>query len=173
MDLVATVSEVIDFRSFSSLWYWIAVAALWSAAGNRVLGVPWDLVRQARRGSAAAAGDAAQLVRIHCRRQLGLARASGLWIVGIVAWLLTSLALLGFGYGIELAQAVLAMALPMTLAGALNLRAAARVEAAAPEGAALAALLVRQRRRLQALGALSIFLTALWGMYVNLTAPII
>jgi hypothetical protein len=45
----SNVFEVIDMRSFSSLWYWIALAVMWSSASHYVLGVPFDLVQRARR----------------------------------------------------------------------------------------------------------------------------
>ena len=32
-----TVLELIDMRSFSSLWYWIGLAVLWSSASHWVL----------------------------------------------------------------------------------------------------------------------------------------
>ncbi len=36
MDWYATVFELIDMRSFSNLWYWIALAVVWYAAGPDV-----------------------------------------------------------------------------------------------------------------------------------------
>ena len=34
-------------RSFSNLWYWIALAVLWSTVSHWVLGVPFDMVQRA------------------------------------------------------------------------------------------------------------------------------
>ena len=47
--LVRNVFELIDMRSFSNLWFWIALAVLWSSVSHWVLGVPWDMVMRARK----------------------------------------------------------------------------------------------------------------------------
>jgi hypothetical protein len=47
--VVPIVFEVIDMRSFSNLWYWIALAVLWSSTSHWVLGVPFDMIQRARR----------------------------------------------------------------------------------------------------------------------------
>ena len=46
MDFYASVSEVIDLRSFSNLWFWIALAVMWSTVSHWVMGVPWDMVQR-------------------------------------------------------------------------------------------------------------------------------
>ena len=57
MDLTDTILDVIDPRSFSSLWYWIVLAVAWSSASHWVLGVPFDVVTRARRHGGQAALD--------------------------------------------------------------------------------------------------------------------
>ncbi|MGA1234851.1 MAG: hypothetical protein ACO3VR_13085 [Lutimaribacter sp.] len=49
------LTMVVNFGSFSSVWYWIALAVMWSTAAHWVLGIPFDMVSRAR-----AAGGAAQ-----------------------------------------------------------------------------------------------------------------
>ena len=49
MDLIDTLVELIDMRSFSNLWFWIALAVVWSSASHWILGVPIDLVYRAGR----------------------------------------------------------------------------------------------------------------------------
>jgi hypothetical protein len=173
VDWYQTVFDVIDLRSFSNLWYWIALAVLWSSASHWVLGVPWDIITRAHRHGGQAEADMQLLVGVNVRRLLYIARTAGLWLVGIVAFLLTALGLSGFWYGVEFAQAVFLLAAPMTVVGALSLRTAARIEAEAPDAEALWHRLVRHRLAVQGIGIVAIFATAMWGMWQNLNAAVL
>ncbi len=166
VDFYARVSEVIDLRSFSNLWFWIALAVMWSTASHWVIGVPWDLVQRARRRGGAAGEDVNQLSRIYAGRLRHIGTSAGLWIVALAAFLLTSLGLLGFRYGIEFAQALFCLGFPMMLVGGLSLRTAFRIEDLS--GRELYRALAAHRRQVQGLGVVSIFVTAMWGMYQNL-----
>lgn len=163
-----TVLEVLDARSFSSIWYWLAVAAAWSLATHRVLGVPWDVVARAERLGGEAEDDLHDALRVSVLRLVRAADEWGLWLLGLASAALTSLGLLGFLYWVEFAQAAFLLAAPMTVAGALTLRAARDLAAGRARGDRLYARLRRHRLTVQALGAASIFVTALWGMYLNL-----
>jgi hypothetical protein len=169
----SNVFEVLDFRSFSSLWYWIAVAVMWSSASHWILGVPFDLVQRARRRGGQAADDMAQLAHINARRLLALAEASGTWLLGIGSALLTMLALLGFFYGLELAQALFFLALPMALLSLMSLSTARHIQAREMDTDMLGRRLARQRLWTQGLGVVSIFLTAIWGMYRILSTGVL
>ena len=167
MDWYETVFELIDMRSFSNLWYWIALAVVWSSASHYVLGVPYDMVTRAARQGGQAEADLHDVVRIRVARLLYIQEVSGLVMVGLGAALLTTLALLGFVYGVEFAQAVVLIAAPMTLVGWLGIRCAREIAARELHGEALRDRLRRQRAVIQAIGFLSIFVTAMWGMYQN------
>ena len=169
MDWPNAVFEVIDTRSFSSLWFWIALAVTWSMASHWVLGVPYDMVARAARRGGAAAHDLEEMVRVNVDRTLYIARAGGLWLVGALSFALTMLALLGFLYRVEVAQALFCLLLPLSLVWVMGLRAARRIRAGALTGDALRRELRAQRLFTQAVGMLAIFLTALWGMYQNLS----
>jgi hypothetical protein len=168
---IETALEVIDLRSFSNLWFWIALAALWSSAAHWAVGVPFDLVRRAIRGDERAAYDVEALARIHARRLMHQAEVAGVLTVGLTFFTLAVLATLGFVYGIEPAQAVFLLLLPLSLLAWLNLRTARRVEEA--DLATLVRLLYRHRRIVQAVGVASILATAMWGMWVNVTASVL
>jgi len=163
-----SVFELIDMRSFSNLWYWIALAVLWSSASHYVLGVPFDMVTRARRLGGQAAADLDDLVRVNVNRQLHIARVAGVWSVAIASCLVTLLAVLGFVYRVEFCQALLLLVLPMVVLAAMRIRTARRIAGEAAQGEALWRLLARLRLWTQALGILSIFVTATWGMYMNL-----
>jgi len=168
LDWTGSLFEVIDRRSFSSLWFWIVLAVVWSTASHWVLGVPFDMVMRARRHGGQTLTDLEDMVRINVNRLLYIAGTSGLWIAGFITFALTALALLAFWYGIEFAQAVVLIALPMTVVGAMSLATARRIEAERPQGPDLFRSLARHRFWTQVIGMVSIFVTAMYGMYQNL-----
>ncbi|MFN3847656.1 MAG: component of SufBCD complex [Paracoccaceae bacterium] len=160
---------LIDMRSFSSLWYWIALAVLWSSVSHWVLGVPFDLINRARKHGGEAAEDLAALTRINARRMLYISRNGGLWGIGFTAFLLTILGMLAILYRVELAQAIFLMFAPMVLVTYLSLRVALRVERDAPIGEALVRVLMRHRFVVQLIGMIAIFVTAMFGMFQNIS----
>ncbi len=167
MDLQQSIFELIDTRSFSNMWYWIALAVVWSTASHWVLGVPFDMVQRARKHGGQAETDVEDMVRIHCRRLLYIGKVSGLWIIGIACFFLTGLAGIGFFYQVELAQAVFLIALPLSIVGAMSLSTARLIADQGLEGDALYNRLARHRVWVQVLGIVAIFVTAMWGMYQN------
>ena len=160
--------ELIDLRSFSNLWYWIALGVIWSSASHWVLGVPYDMVVRARREGGQALADLETLIRINTARMLFFSRERGPWLVGLVCFSVTVLGLLGFVYASEFAQAVLFLVIPLCILGYLSLSAAIKVEAGEGVGEPLFRRLFWHRLSVQVLGMASIFVTSLYGMYVNL-----
>lgn len=159
---------LIDMRSFSNLWYWIGLAVLWSSVSHRVMGVPFDMITRARKHGGEAADDLATLSRINANRLLYISRSAGIWVIAITCFLLTLLTLLAVVYSIEFAQAVLLLFAPMVLVSYLSLRTALKIETEEPVGEALVRRLLRHRFGVQLIGMVSIFLTAMFGMYQNL-----
>jgi len=170
VDWTGTVFELIDTRSFSDLWYWIALAVVWSRASHYVIGVPYDMVTRAAREGGQAQADLEDIVRIRGARHLRIVEAAGPWLVALVALALSVLLLLGFFYGVEFAQAMALIALPLTAVGWVSV-ATARAAAQGPlTGEALRRRMTRHRATVQVIGMVSVFVTALWGMYRNLDA---
>jgi hypothetical protein len=169
LDLHQTIFEMIDMRSFSNLWFWIALAVLWSTASHWVIGVPYDMIVRARRHGGQAEVDLEDIVRVNVNRLLHIGRVSGLWLLGLGCFLLTGLFVLGFAYGLEFAQAVFLLALPMSILFLLSLSTARRIAERELSGEDLRARLTRHRVYTQMLGVVSIFVTSLWGMYQNLS----
>jgi hypothetical protein len=89
-------------------------------------------------------------------------------LLTFLAFALTSLAILAFAYDVELAQAVFLLAFPLTLVGALSLSTSQVIAREQPEGEALYARLSKHRVITQFIGMISIFVTAMFGMYQNL-----
>ena len=159
--------EVIDLRSFSNLWYWIVLAVMWSTVSHWVLGVPFDLVVRARRGQEQAAHDLRILTEVNVNRLLSLAEYSGPAMASGAAFFLTVLATLGWGYNNEFSQAVFLLAMPMMLIGIWSIRTAHKLRASGYQD--VPSVLRWHRVGVQALGVVFIFITAFWGMWVNVT----
>ncbi len=168
VDLVQLIFELIDMRSFSNLWYWIALGVIWSSASHWVLGVPHDMIQRARREGGAALEDLETLVRINVGRMLYIGRASGAFLLAFFCFVLTTLSLLAFYYDVEFAQAVLFMFIPLAILGLLALRSARLIEQGEGQGDALFRRLFRHRLSTQVLGMVAIFVTSLYGMWQNL-----
>ena len=162
------IFDLIDMRSFSNLWYLIALGVIWSSASHWVLGVPYDMVYRARREGGQALDDVETMVRINVARMLHTSRNHGPVLIGVVCFLITVLGLLGFLYAIEFAQAVLFLFVPLVVLGYLSLRTSVKVEAGEGQGDALFRRLGRHRLSVQVLGMVSIFVTSLYGMWVNI-----
>ena len=168
MDWSEALIQVIDLRSFSSVWYWIGLAVVWSSVSHWVLGVPYDLIMRARRNKGQDLEDMTDLVRINVRRMLNIAQSAGLLITGFISFVLTSLVVLGFYYDVELAQALFLLALPLSIVGAVSLSTCRLIFARNPEPEDLFAILLRHRVWTQIIGMAAIFVTAMYGMYQNL-----
>lgn len=170
MDWYTTVFEVIDMRSFSNLWFWIALAVMWSSASHWVLGVPWDMILRARKRGDQALVDMEAMIAINVRRILYIAQESGLLMAGFWFFVLTCVVLLGFVYDREFAQAVFLLGLPMSLVWLLSVFTATRIRDRALQGRALINCLTRHRTYIQMIGVVSIFVTAMWGMLQAMSA---
>lgn len=168
LDLYQTLFEVIDMRSFSNLWFWIAVAVIWSSASHWVIGVPYDMVLRARRQGEQALVDLEDMVRINVNRILMIAQVSGLWILGFTCFFMTMLVMLATFYRFEFAQAVLLLAFPLTIVAVLSVSTAQQIHEESATDALLIKRLTRHRVYTQIIGMISIFVTAMWGMYQNL-----
>ena len=115
-----------------------------------------------------ALADLQEMVRINVNRLLYIGKVSGLILLAFLAFLLTSLGIMAFYYDVEFAQAVFLLAFPMTLVGALSMATANIIARDQPQGDALYARLHKHRVITQFIGMISIFVTAMFGMYQNL-----
>ena len=168
LDLYQTLFEVIDMRSFSNLWFWIAVAVIWSSASHWVIGVPYDMVLRARRHGDEALTDLEDMVRINVNRILYIAQVSGLWILGFTCFFMTILVMLAVFYSFEFAQALWLLAVPLSFVALLSLSTAQRIRDEGATEALLIKRLMRHRIQTQIIGMVAIFVTAMFGMYQNL-----
>jgi hypothetical protein len=168
LEVYRMIFELIDMRSFSNLWYWIALSVFWSTSSHWILGIPNDLIRRAKRDGGQTQIDLEQIARVNVARLLFIARTAGVWIVAAQFFITTALFVLAVGYAVEFAQAVLCLLVPGTVVGLLTLRTAAMIETAQLSGPDLHRRLNRHRMSIQGIGVVSIFFTAMFGMYQNM-----
>jgi hypothetical protein len=168
MAMTTLIFDLIDFRSFSNLWYWIALCVIWSSASHWVVGVPYDMVWRAKREGGQVMSDLETLVRINVGRMLWHSREYGPWMVGVLTFIVSTLGLLAGFYRSEFALAFLLILLPLAFLGYISLRAALKIEAGEGQGEALLRRMFLTRTAVQGLGMVSIFVAAMVGMYVNL-----
>ncbi|WP_291726945.1 component of SufBCD complex [Leisingera sp. F5] len=169
MDLLHIIYEMIELRSFSNLWYWIALAVLWSTASHWILGVPYDMVQRAQRNGGQAERDLEDIVRVNVNRLLYIAEVSGPWMVALSCFVMSGLAVLGFVFLLEIAQAVFLLVFPMAVVGLISFLTARRISQEGARGEVLRKRLAFCRLYVQVVGVISIVVTAFWGMYQNLT----
>ncbi|MGB3316258.1 MAG: component of SufBCD complex [Albidovulum sp.] len=173
MDWKTLIFDLIDLRSFSNLWYWIALAVTWSTASHWVLGVPYDMVLRARRSGGQAETDLEDMVRINVNRILYITREAGLILITFFAFVLTTLVMLGFVYRNEFSQALILIAAPLSVVALMSVATALRIEATGERGEALRRRLSVHRVGVQIIGMISIFITAIWGMLQNFNVSIL
>jgi hypothetical protein len=173
VDIVDTVLEVIDLRSFSNLWYWIALATLWSSVSHWVLGVPHDMIQRARREGGQAQADVEDLVRININRLLTVVDRGAWMLAGTAAFWLTSLAVLAFWYDVEFAQALFLLMAPMAVVIWVSVRSSRKIVAEGGTGDPLFRRLTIHRRTVQVIGMLSITVAAFYGTWQNLSVSIL
>lgn len=173
MDWTKLIFDLIDLRSFSNLWYWIALAVTWSSTSHWVLGIPYDMVLRARRNGGQAEADLQDIARINVTRILYIVREAGVILLALVAFALTSLGLLGFAYRVEFCQAVFLIAAPLSIVGFMSVSTARRIETEGDRGETLHRRLALHRVGVQVIGMISIFVTAMWGMLQNFNFSIL
>ncbi|WP_425038761.1 component of SufBCD complex [Primorskyibacter sp. S187A] len=172
-DVYTSVFELIDMRSFSNLWYWIALAVMWSTASHWVLGVPFDMVSRARKYGGQTMIDLEDLTRINVNRLLFIGRMAGIWLVAVFCFILSGLFTAGFVLANEFAQATFLLVFPLSIIWLLSVNTAKLIEMQELHGEALCRRITRHRFHIQVLGILFIFVTAMWGMYQNFSMGVL
>lgn len=131
------ILTLLDSRSFGSVWFWMMLVFIWTAGGRRITGVPVDVVHAVARPDAGDAEDPAALTLLDWL-SLTLPRwqvsgGSGAVLLGLAAFILSALGLLGFVYELEMAQALVLLALPFAVVFLMEMRLAHRLRAVLAE----------------------------------------
>ena len=170
MDWTLALSRLIDLQTFASVWYWLAVIVTWSVASNWLIGVPFDILFGARKLGEAELADLENLVEINVRRIVKTNAIVGASIVALIAFGLSALGMMGFYYQLELAQGLFALSAPLTLIVLVNMRLAHQLHRAPLNGRDLVKKLFIVRLWTQIIAMVSLFFTAMYGMYFTISA---
>ncbi|RNF34208.1 hypothetical protein [Paracoccus methylarcula] len=186
MPQIDGIISFLDSRSFGTIWYWLVVIGMWSVSGRNIIGVPVEIVIRARRAMSRDEMDGSALVSLLDwlsltlpRWQLG--RREGAIFLGVTVFLVTSLAGLGFGHDLEMAQALTLLLLPFLILFWMRVRLAYRLtpllqnEEADQQLETIAREAIRRmiwhRRLVTLLSILAVAITALWGVLWSLMHP--
>ncbi len=167
-----SIFEFLDYDTFLSIWYWALVIISWSLTCHYTLGVPFDVVVRADRMGGQYAQDCDQLALIHARRIDTVLRRGGPFIAGFSAFVLVSLATLGFWFGYDIATALFMIGAPIGLAGILGARLSLRVLVGMISGEQLRRMIAKRRFWDQVIGVCAIFITALISAWHALSAEL-
>ena len=170
MDWTLALARLIELETFASVWYWMAVIVTWSVASNWLIGVPFDMLFRARKLGEVEIADLEALVDINVRRIVSTNDTFAVAFVGLAAFILSALAITSFGYGFELAQGLFVLAAPLTIIVIVNMRLAYQLYAAPLQGRALVRRLFAVRLWTQVIGMISLFFTAMYGIYQAILA---
>lgn len=180
------VISFLDSRSFGSIWFWLVLVGLWSAMGRTVIGVPADVLLRARRAQRDEPEGTAVIVLLDWlsltlpRWHMG--RREGVVFLAVTAFLLTSLAIMGFRYDLEMAQALTLLLVPLLILFVLRLRLARKLipmlEAGqlgevpvADVGAVAVRSMSRHRHLVTILSIIAVMVAVFWGMWWMLLHP--
>lgn len=178
------ILTILDSRSFGSIWFWLLLTLAWTLAGRRIAGVPSDVLSAVRKPEPPV--DSAALLLLDWlsltlpRRQIGPTEA--MVMMTVAAFTLTTLFMLGFFYGLEMAQALVLLLLPFAVLFVTEARLSRRLFAiahAAETGALSindaaqqsAKLMLRQRVAINVGSVLAIAVTAWRGAIWIATHP--
>ncbi|MGZ3217388.1 hypothetical protein [Paracoccus sp. T5] len=179
MPQVNSLIGLLDSRSFMTIWYWLALVGMWSATGRSVLGVPTEVLARASAAQAAGQAEGAAVITLLDWLSLVLPRwqldtREGALFLAVTSFLLSSLAVLGFVFWLEMAQAMVLLLVPFWLLFWMRIRLARRlvplVEAAQDGQMELSQVAARavhlmswHRRWVTLMSMVAIALTVLWG----------
>lgn len=151
--------EGLGTGSFESMWYWVLTVLVWTYAGNRVLGVPYDMLLRARR-LPPVADRVETLAHIAAERMGGLYDRVGVPIAAATGFGLAVLFGIAFGTGLELAAATFALVFPLSIVVYSTLRLALAVRRQRIAGPSLVRILARRRVWHMVIGTVAMLTTA-------------
>lgn len=166
------MARLIALNTFTSVWYWLAVIITWAVASNWLIGVPFDVLFRARKCAPQPLADLEGLVDINVRRIVTTNTTFGVVFTALIGFALTVLGVLSFVYQLELAQGVFILAAPLTLIVMINMRLAHQLHRVPLYGADLVRRLFVVRIWTQIVAMISMFFTAMYGMYMAISASV-
>ncbi|MBL4805771.1 MAG: component of SufBCD complex [Rhodobacteraceae bacterium] len=148
--------DLIELTSFWSIWYWIVMVVAWSMTAHWTLGVPHDAVIAAERKGGVFAQQCEDMAYINAQRLVYYFDKGGVYIIGFVAFFISSLGTAGYFFHIEFFQAMFILLAPLVLPNVFSVRLAYRLKTQQPVGEDLLKILFRRRLWNQVIGMVAI-----------------
>ena len=156
--------DLIELTSFWSIWYWVVVVIAWSMTAHWTLGVPYDAIINAERKGGVFAEQCESLAYINAQRLVYYFEKAGLYIIGIITFLLSGIGTAGYFLGIEFFQALFVLLTPLVVPNIFSVRLAFKLKSVQPVGADLRKMLLRRRLWNQVIGLVAIVLACTAGI---------
>ena len=119
--------DILDARSFASIWYWLGFGLIWTSVTRGAFGIPPAIIRQARRGDGTAARQLLAWLRL-VMPAWRIGGGEGALLAAGIGFLLTSVWVLAFHHGLQLPQALVPLVGPLTVLLVLRIRLAWRLD---------------------------------------------
>ncbi len=165
------VADAVNLRAFSALWYWVVLALLWIGLSQFILGVPLYLLARARRGDALSRRHIQMVAQFQANEILKTNEIVRMLWIGAAAFLVSALVVLGWGYGVEVCQALLFLIVPIIGAGGLSILTARRM--AKRNFETILEDLHTHRIIMNLIMVVVFAATVFWGLYANMTARVL
>ena len=163
--------EIVNSRSFTSIWYWVVFALLWTRATHWTLGVPYKDLQNARSFGGQYATDFRIQIQINVRKTLAVYERHSLVLTVSLSFLLGMVFTLGFHFYIQMMQAIFLLMMSQIMVSVLSIHLAKRIRNQKYVGDKLYSAYLLHRRTKQCLGAIAIFFAAFLGVSQTLFLP--
>lgn len=187
MPLFDGLFSFLDNRSFGTIWFWLVFVGIWMSNAREIVGVPLHVLMAARKAQKADAPDGQEVLTLLDWLSLTLPHwqlgpREGAVILGVASFFLTALAILGFGYDLEMAQALTLLLVPLHILFWMRIRLARGISPLLKVGQTgiqplteISAEIIRRmiwhRRGFMLLVILSGMIAGLWAMLWSLMHP--
>lgn len=161
-------AEIMTADGFSNPWYWLLVAIVWVRCIQTTLGIPSDVMRNAKNDDPQAKADALNLLDIHIRNTTDEFNQFGAYLVATMTFVLASIATMGFWNDVPVLQGAFFIAFPMALIGAMGIRLASKLKGTGITWDHLCSVYRRQFWLKLSLGVFFIFTSMIWAVYLEI-----
>ncbi|MEM7242125.1 MAG: hypothetical protein AAF429_08065 [Pseudomonadota bacterium] len=161
------LADILNSRSFFSIWYWIFLAVTWAHLTHFSLGIGYHDVRHADRVKGQAMQDLETIVAINLRNTLPMLKNHGAILVGIMAFMLSVFLTIGLAFDFELMQAIGLFWFFLCILGIFSWQFLMRLEADTPKGTDLVNAFKKHRLIKKIVGFVALFVTAIYGLIIH------
>lgn len=156
------LARVLETESFLNVWFWLFLAVSWSRTTYSTLGVPFHDARLAYHREGKYQTDFELVMRVAVDHYTEMFDQYGPYLIGLMGFILATVATLGFTFKYQIMQASFGLLLPLCIATLFSVRFAYQLRNAPLKGRALCRAYFFHRRLKQILGAMTLVIIAVW-----------